>query len=611
MSIALVGMPNVGKTALFNALTGSFQKVANFPGVTVEKKSAQMSLGGASLELVDLPGLYSMDIATLDEKVTRDWILKTQSPLVVVLDATHLKKSLYILTQILELGYRPVIALSQMDQATKRGLVVDLEKFRALTGCSVHAVSAVDMSGIENLKASLFKLEQGKIADLAIDYQKQIKTPQYVREKFRLIDDWLSQIITSPLKAETLTEELDRYILHPVWGFIILFIVLLMVFQALFSWSAPLQDLIEAGVGLLGESVATLISHPLLKSLVVEGMIGGVGSIVVFLPQILFLFIFLQVLEDLGYLSRVAFLLDGLMRRLGLPGKAIVPLISGHACAIPAIMATRILDDRRERMISMLVIPITTCSARLPVFTLLVAALVPNVQVAGLVNAQALVMLALYVFPMITSLLIAAVLRKVLPFSAPSMLLMEMPPYRKPRLSAIYKTFINQSRTFLSNAGKVILLFSVIIWFLVSFPRTALNEAPLIEESYAAQIGRAVGPLFSPLGFDWKLNTALIPAFGAREVLVSALGTVYAVEGDEDAQILGLSQILARDYSLATLISLIVWFVFAPQCISTFAIMRKESGGYKVPLAMLGYTLALAWVMSFLSYTLIQLATSA
>lgn len=607
MSVALVGMPNVGKTALFNALTGSFQKVANFPGVTVEKKSATMSLGSEAKELVDLPGLYSMDIATLDEKVSRDWLLKTQSPLVVVLDATHLKKSLYILTQVLDLGYRPLIALSQMDQATKRGLKVDVEKFSALTGCQVHAVSAVDHSGIESLKAAIFKLEQPPLADLLIDYQKQIKTPQYVREKFRLIESWLQQVVVTPLKVETLTEQLDRFILHPIWGFFILFAVLLVVFQALFSWSAPLQDLIETGVGLLGESVATLIAQPLLRSLIVDGMIGGVGSIVVFLPQILFLFVFLQVLEDLGYLSRVAFLLDGLMRRLGLPGKAIVPLISGHACAIPAIMATRILDDRRERMISMLVIPITTCSARLPVFTLLVAALVPNIKVGGLVSAQALVMLALYVFPMITALIVAAILRKVLPFSAPSMLLMEMPPYRKPRLSAIYKTLINQSKTFLSNAGKVILVFSVIIWFLVSFPRTEMNQAPPIENSFAAHIGRVVDPVFRPLGFDWKLNTALIPAFGAREVLVSALGTVYAVEGDEEAQIQGLSQILAQDYSLATLLSLIVWFVFAPQCISTFAILRKESGGYQVPLFMLTYTLVLAWVMSFLTYSIISL----
>ncbi len=606
MSIAIVGMPNVGKTALFNSLTGSFQKVANFPGVTVEKKSANVQFEGQTKELVDLPGLYSMDVATLDEKVTRDWILKTQSPLVVVLDATHLKKSLYILTQLLDLGYRPLIALSQMDQASKRGMQVDIEKFSSLTGCQVQGVSSVDHSGIEALKAAIFKLEQTKLSELPIDYQKQIKTPQYVKEKFRLIESWLSDIIISPIKAETLTEKIDQYILHPIGGFLILFLVLLIVFQALFSWSAPLQDLIETAIGMLGHTVSGFISHPILQSLVVEGMIGGVGSIVVFLPQILFLFIFLQILEDLGYLSRVAFLLDGLMRRLGLPGKAVVPLISGHACAIPAIMATRILDDRRERMISMLVIPLTTCSARLPVFTLLVAALVPNVLLAGIINAQALTMMALYVFPMITSLIVAAILRKVLPFSAPSMLLMEMPPYRRPRLSSLYKTLINQSKTFLSNAGKVILIFSVIIWFLVSFPRTDINEAPQIENSYAARIGRSVDPIFSPLGFDWKLNTALIPAFGAREVLVSALGTVYAIEGDEDEQINGLSQILARDYSIATLISLIVWFIFAPQCISTFAILRKESGGYTIPMVMLTYTLALAWLMSFLTYNLVQ-----
>lgn len=607
MSVAIVGMPNVGKTALFNALTGSFQKVANFPGVTVEKKSAQISSEGKTRELVDLPGLYSMDIATLDEKVTRDWLLKKQTPLLVVLDATHLKKSLYILTQLLELGYRPLIALSQMDQALKRGLVLDTDKLAALTGCEIHAVSSVNLSGIEKLKSSLLNLEQEKIPELPIDYQKQIKSPQYVKEKFRLIDSWLTQVTTSPLKPETLTEKIDAYVLHPLWGFVILFLMLLTIFQALFSWASPLQDMIENGIGLLGESVSSFISHPILNSLVVEGIIGGVGSVVVFLPQILFLFVFLQILEDLGYLSRVAFLLDGLMRRLGLPGKAVVPLLSGHACAIPAIMATRILEDRRERLISMLVIPLTTCSARLPVFTLLVAALVPATKIFGFLNSQALVMMALYVFPVITSLIVAAVLRKVLPHSAPSMLLMEMPPYRRPRLKSMMRTLLTQSKIFLSQAGKVILIFSVIIWALVSFPRQDIQSAPAIEESYAAIIGRSVAPLFNPLGFDWKLNTALIPAFGAREVLVSALGTVYAVEGDEDAQISGLSEILARNYSSATLLSLIVWFVFAPQCISTFAIMRKESGGYKVPVFMVTYTLVLAWVMSFLTYTLLSL----
>jgi ferrous iron transport protein B len=316
--------------------------------------------------------------------------------------------------------------------------------------------------------------------------------------------------------------------------------------------------------------------------------------------------LFIQILEDVGYLGRAAFLMDGFMRKLGLPGKAMIPLLSSHACAIPGILATRILEDRRERLISMLVIPLTTCSARLPVFTLLVAALISADQKVGPFSMQGLMMMGLYVFPMIAAILVAAVLRKVLPHEAPSMLLMELPPYRWPTIRHISRSLINKAQIFLRKAGKVILVLSIIIWALVSFPRQDSGELSTVENSYAAMIGRTFEPIFSPLGFDWRINTALIPAFGAREVLVASLATVYAVEGDEDQQAETLTTILARQYSLATLAALIVWFIFAPQCISTFAVMRRESGGYLTPIVMTIYTLALAWIMAFLTYQLLK-----
>jgi ferrous iron transport protein B len=608
MNVSLVGMPNVGKTALFNALTGSFQKVANFPGVTVEKKIATISYStGEKINLVDLPGLYSMDIATLDEKVTRDWLKKENAPIVLVLDATHLQKSFYILMQILELGHRPIIALTQMDQSNRRGQKLDVERLKELTQCAVIAVSATTEEGIDELKNEIKKFSQHTPVDLPPlpeRYESKIKEPQYVKEKFQAIDSWFNQIVINPLAPDTITQKLDRFTLHPVGGFITLFLILFFIFQALFSWASPFQDLIDAGISALAQFVSGLITHELLKSFVVDGMITGVGSIIIFLPQILLMFLFIQVLEDVGYLGRAAFLLDGFMRKLGLPGKAVIPLLSSHACAIPGVLATRILEDRRERIISMLVIPLTTCSARLPVFTLLVAAIIPSESYWGYFKLQGIVMMALYIFPMISAILVAAVLRKVLPHSAPSMLLMELPPYRLPKASHVLKSLQNKAMIFLSNAGKVILLFSMIIWLLVSFPRQNDGSPVQMDKTYAAQIGKVFTPVFEPIGFDWRMNTALIPAFGAREVLVAALGTVFAVEGDEETQISGLTKVLSEEYSLASLMALIVWFVFAPQCMSTVAVIKRESGGWSTPIIMVVYTLVLAWVMAFFTYRL-------
>lgn len=607
-SVALVGMPNVGKTALFNALTGSFQKVANFPGVTVERKSAQL-LSLPDVEVVDLPGLYSLDIATLDEKVTRDFLTGKNGAagaLVVVVDATNLQKSLYLLLQLLELGHRPLIALTQMDQSHRRGQVLDLEKFSALSGCEVLPVSAMSGEGVKELRQHLGEKAHLKSTELVVPpaHQKRIKEPDYVSAKFRQIDDWIGQIVLTSPKPDTLTARFDRWALHPFWGPLLLIVILLMMFQALFSWAGPLQDLIEAGMGALGSFAESLISLPILRSFVVDGLIGGVGSVVVFLPQILLLFFFVQLLEDAGYLGRAAFLMDGFMRKLGLPGKAMVPLLSSHACAIPGILSTRILEDRRERLITMLVIPLTTCSARLPVYTLLVAAIIPDRHL-GFLSWRGLTLAGLYAFAMATALLVAFVLRKTLPREAPSMLLMELPPYRWPRPAHLWRSMMNKARVFLGNAGKVILVVSLVIWVLVSFPRTSLGDAPPISDSFAAMIGNTAEPIFRPLGFDWRINTALIPAFAAREVVVAALGTVFAVGGQRDGVDQSLGDILSAAYPAATLVALLIWFAFAPQCVSTFAVLRRESGGWAVPIGMLTYTLALAWLAAFAAHALV------
>ena len=610
--VALVGMPNVGKTALFNALTASFQRVANFPGVTVERKSARMvDVSGA--ELVDLPGLYSLDIATLDEKVTRDYLTgkaRDGAPdaYVLVLDATHLQKSLYLLLQLLELGHRPVVAVTQMDQSSKRGQLLDLAALARLSECPVVGVSAMSGEGVSELAAAVqgaLQLARQATLQIPADHQKRIKLPSYVSGKFSEIDEWLEQIVRAPLRPDGITPRLDRWVLHPVWGFVLLAVTLLLMFQALFSWAAPVTELIEAMVGKLGEWASLIPLHETARSLLVDGLINGVGGVLVFLPQILLLFLFIQLLEDVGYLGRAAFLLDGFMRKLGLPGKAVVPMLSSHACAIPGLLATRIMEDRRERLITMMVLPLTTCSARLPVFTLLIAALLPADRSVGPFSWQALAMFGLYTFAMVAALLVAFLLRKVVSPGAPSMLLMELPPYRLPKLAHLGRALLNKAGLFVGRAGKVILALSLVIWVLVSFPRGVDGRAGPVEESYAAHIGRFFTPVFDPLGFDWRINTALVPAFAAREVLVSALATVYAVEGDEERQARDLSGLLARHYPASTLVALLIWFVFAPQCISTFAVMRREAGGWAVPGMVVGYTLVLAWVSAWIARALV------
>lgn len=604
--IALVGMPNVGKTALFNKLTGSFQRVANFPGVTVEKKVGWVSENGQKiLEVVDLPGIYSLDATTLDEKVTKDFLLKkekeaTADLFVLVLDATNLDKSLYLAFQLKRLGYPLVIALNLMDEAKKRNFSLDLKEFSQKLDAVVIPTSASTGEGAKELIAALMiELQKGEKPFLEVpeNAQKVFRSPAYVNGIFKEIDQLLKEVTLTSLRPDTFSERIDHIVLHPFWGVVTLFATLILIFQTLFSWAEPIMDLIESMFGSLGELASTLISNELLRSLVVDGIIGGVGGVLVFLPQIVLLFFFIQFLEDLGYLGRAAFLMDSVMRKFGLPGKSVIPLLSSHACAIPGILSTRVIDNYRERLITMLVIPLTTCSARLPVYAILIGALIPNIAVAGIpwLKLPGLVLFGLYMVGFGSALVVSLIFKRTLPHSSPSMLLMELPPYRMPKMKNLLMVMKNKAMIFLKKAGGIILVVSVIIWVLMTFPQQ--NGVTHIEQSYAADIGRFFEPVFKPLGFDWRITTALIPSIGAREVVVSALSMVLSMEGTDEEMALALVQ----NFGLGTLVALLVWFVFAPQCISTFAVMKRETNSLKWPIVMVAYTLALAYFFAFLA----------
>lgn len=609
--ISLIGLPNSGKSSLFNTFTNTKQRVANYPGITVEKKTGNFKFHDSLYEIVDLPGIYTLDVSTLDEKVTRDYIFgkndeANDSLFVLVMDATNLKKSLYLAKQLQEINRKFIVALNMSDLAEKRGQVIDLEKMSAhLGGAKVLPIVAVDGKGVEDLLTEIAQSNIDMNLKVSKDYQLEIKKPEYIREKLAEIDKILVDITIKAIAKDGFTEKVDGVLLHPFFGPILLMLILLLIFQLLFVWSDPFMGLIESGFEWLGAFATTHMSEGYLQSLIVDGIIAGVGGIVVFLPHIVFLFMIINFLEDFGYLGRAAFLLDYLMRKFGLPGKAVIPLLSSHACAIPGIMSARIIENPTQRLVTMMVAPLTTCSARLPVYTLLIGVIVPNQRVLGVLSLPGLVLFALYMAGILSAFVVAALAKKAFVPSSPSYLLMELPSYKVPQMKYIIKNSAQKGWLFVKKAGTVILLLSIIIWGLVTFPKAPQNaDKPDIHYSYAAMVGRTFEPLFRPLGFDWKITTALIPSFGAREVLVSAMGTVYAVEGDdvEDEKFLKrLSTILNRNYSLGTLLALLVWFIFSPQCIATFGVLRKETNSIKMPLIFGLYTLSLAYIAAFIT----------
>jgi ferrous iron transport protein B len=615
--VALAGNPNCGKTALFNALTGGRQKVGNYAGVTVERKEGGfVTPSGMKVSLLDLPGTYSLDAKTPDEAITRDVLLGRVSGerrprlLVAVADATNLERNLGLVLELRRLGTPVVLALNMMDLARSRGLELDLEILSRELGVKVVPTVAVRGEGLNELLSEVERLlgvDPGladEIGDWGLEGTKSRAVGE-VRERFAEVDRILSAATRKQISPTIWTDRIDRVVLHPFWGIGVLVFVLGVMFQAIFDWASIPADWIESAVGSAGGWLGAQIPEGPIQSLVVDGVFAGVGSVLVFLPQILLLFSFILVLEDSGYMARAAFLMDRVMGRVGLHGRAFIPLLSGYACAIPAVMATRTIDRPRDRLTTILIAPLMTCSARLPVYTLLISAFIPRQKIfGGWIGLQGTVMLGLYLAGIGTALLVAWGLNKTAFRGDKSPLLLDMPTYKWPSLKSIVIGLWDRSKGFVQRAGTVILSLSVLLWFLSSYPKAPIGAPePAIHYSYAGKVGRVIEPVLEPLGFDWRIGVALVPSFAAREVMVSALATVYAVEdAEEEAQAKALGGVLASSWSLATALALLVWYILAPQCISTLAVIRRETNSWKWPMVTLVYLTLLAYAGSWVTY---------
>ena len=601
LNIALVGNPNCGKTALFNRLTGSRQKVANYAGVTVERKEGLFRTpGGRSVRVLDLPGAYSLDAASPDEAVTRD-VCRGALPgepvpdlLVCVADATNLRLHLRFVLELRRLGRPMLLALNLMDVARRRGIRIDVPALQARLGIPVVETVAVKREGAAGLLAELDgALPPAAPADDDGDLHGQVSA-------------LLAECVTMPARSGDLDDRLDRWLLHPVWGLVILAAVMFLMFQAVFSWAGPLQDALAGWISVLGEAVSAAMPAGPLRSLVGDGLFAGLGTVMEFLPQILLLFVFILSLEESGYLPRAAFLLDRPMRAAGLTGRSFIPLLSSFACAIPGIMATRSIQDPRDRLATILVAPLMTCSARLPVYTLLISAFIPRETVAGMFNLQGLVMFALYLLGVVSALAAAWVIQRLRRGEGEHVLLLELPSYRLPNLLDLGIGLWERARIFLRRVTGIILSLTVLLWFLSSYPAPPEGAVgPAIDYSLAGRIGRWMEPLFAPIGFNWQICIALIPGLAAREVAVAALATVYALSAANDAEAIGaLSPLIAADWSLATALSLLVWYVYAPQCLSTIAVIKRETNSWKQAGIATVYLFALAYLASLFTYQL-------
>jgi ferrous iron transport protein B len=605
--IALVGNPNAGKSALFNALTGARQKVGNYPGVTVERKSGRMALAdGRPIELIDLPGTYSLQPSSPDEAVTRDVLFGKQegerlpSALVVVMDATNLDNHLRFALQLIALGLPVVVALNMVDMAARDGLIIDVERLSAELGVPVIPTVAVRKKGLDDLKAAIgliatggprvFSGESAVLHDDVVALQRRarsIAVAATTEENFNR--RW--------------THRADAIALHPVIGPILLLVIMFVMFQAVFAWATVPADLIDAGISALGGAIGDALPDGFFRSLIVDGLIAGVGAVVVFLPQILILFFFILMLEATGYMVRAAFIMDHLMARVGLSGRAFIPLLSSFACAIPGIMATRTIDDPKDRLTTILIAPLMTCSARLPVYAVIIGAFIPDRDVLPWVGLQGLVLFSLFILGIAGAMGAAFVLRRTVTKGPPPGFMMEMPKYQAPAWRDVALGLWQRAIIFLKRAGTIIAFTTVILWLLVSYPKPPAGyDKPAIDYSIAGRIANGLEPAVRPIGFNRDIALALIPAMAAREVAVAALATVYAVGGDEASQEDALKDRLKGRWPLPTALAFLVWFVFAPQCISTIAVVRRETNGWKWTSFMLAYLFALAYVAAGATY---------
>ncbi len=647
ITIALAGNPNAGKTTLFNSLTGLKQKVANYPGVTVERKEGPWKLNGTAANLIDLPGLYSLDATSLDEHIARDIITGDQKgvqkpdAIVAVVDATNLERNLYLVMQLFEFGVPVVIALTMIDVFEKEKHEIDVEMLSVLLKTPVVPVNAKSGRGRAELAAKIKEVLGNKPTVPYVFEEREEDGPHgKIFARYKFISTVVQESVWhSDQKQHRLSEKIDRILTHKFFGLIILIAILLLVFQTIFSWANLPMDLLGKGFGSLADLVRAEMPPGILTDLLADGIIAGVGGVVVFLPQILLLFFFISLLEDSGYMSRAAFLLDKLMSRVGLHGKAFLPLISSFACAIPGIMATRTIESRRDRFATIMIAPFMSCSARLPVYTLMIAAFFAGQTVFGFISLGAVLMLAMYALGIIVAIIVAFVLKRTVLKSPPPPFLMELPPYRLPNLRTVFQNMLTRAFLFLKRAGTVILAISIILWALMYFPRSLSvppavagglstdstsvemtnvqppatasgTDSEQLKHSFAGKLGHVIEPVIKPLGFDWKIGVALIASFAAREVLVSTLSIIYNVGKDENEQsetlIAAVRDAKTDDgkpaWTPLTALTLMVFFVLAMQCMSTIAVVRRETNSWSWPLFMTAYMTALAYVGALITY---------
>jgi ferrous iron transport protein B len=608
LSLSLIGVPNCGKTALFNRLTGSRQKVANYPGVTVERKEGRFAgpVTGRTYRLLDLPGAYSLEPTSLDEAIARDVVLgrhASEPPpdlLVCVVDSTNLRLNLRLVLELKRLGRPLIVALNMSDVARSRGYKLDRAALEEALGVPVVETVAVKPGGeralVEAIDRHDFSKRIGRV-DAPVSSAAEVEATQ--RDVRRILSDVGYRV---PARLAFFTK-LDSIVLHPVVGLLLLAALLFLMFQAVFSWAETPMNLIEGGVTAAGELIASAMSDGPLRSLFLDGVVAGVGGVLVFLPQIVILFFFILVLEDSGYLPRAAFLLDRTMGRVGLSGRAFIPLLSSFACAIPGIMAARTIPSVRDRIVTIMIAPLMTCSARLPVYALLIGAFIPERAVGGIFNLKGLVLFALYVIAVVSAMAVAWVMKLTVMRGQNPPLMMELPEYRAPNLRNLLLGLWERVRIFLSRVGGIILALMVILWALSSYPAPPPGATgPAIEYSLAGMLGRGLQYVFEPIGFNWQISIALVPGLAAREVAVGALGTVYSMSASGDDVESALRPIIASTWSLATALSLLAWYVFAPQCLSTLAVVKRETNSWRYPLMMAGYLFALAYLASFITY---------
>lgn len=690
LHIGLVGNPNSGKSSLFNCLTGLNQKVGNFPGVTVEMKTGAGKLDDNSgAEFLDLPGTYSLYPKRTDEWVTYDVLLNDRHPqhpdvLVVIVDASNLKRNLLFASQIIDLKFPTVIALTMMDLARKRGIEIDIPGLETQLGVPVVTINPRKNKGIASLRKAIAQVAGqtdiktlshsrsfipnadwasnavGAIKDcipdvsdykalhyaynyneLGIDdstrskikssisktaFNKTVSQAQEILDRYARIKTIMNTTVAEPdpVHQTLVTDKIDRLLLHRRWGYLILLIVLLILFQSVFWLAQHPMDWIELGFAQLSAYFSSITPTNWFSDMLINGVLAGLSGILVFVPQIMILFGLITILEDTGYMARISFLSDRLMRTVGLNGKSVMPMISGFACAVPAIMSARSIENRKERLLTILITPLMSCSARLPVFTILIALVIPNIYLLGFISVQGLVMLGLYILGLVVALLVAYIAKFLIRIRERSFFILELPTYRSPRWGNIVHTMTDKAKIFVLEAGKVIMVISLILWALSSFgpggraPENSGNDpnefsSLKLENSYAGILGKAIEPAITPLGYDWKIGIALITSFAAREVFVGTMATLYSV-GEEDENSLRLREKMKAAklpngrpvYTLASGISLMVFYVFAMQCMSTLAIVRRETKTWKWPIIQFVYMTALAYLMSLIAYQLLK-----